>query len=81
LSEPGITVARDAHNMVAAKIIESTGEFQAVYRAVSGTAMRILGKKVNAKIIVDNEYLADPDRFYIPFYQTRYVFSTDPIVS
>ena len=35
----------------------------------------------NAKIIIDNEYLADPDSFCIPFYQTRHLFSTDPTVS
>jgi 2-methylisocitrate lyase-like PEP mutase family enzyme len=78
LSEPGIIVAPGAHNAFTAKIIEPTGEFQAVYMTVSGTATRILGEKVNVKIIVDNEYLADPDSFYIPFYQTRHLFSTDP---
>lgn len=44
LKQPGIIVAPGAHNAFAAKIIEQTGGFQAVYMTGSGAAMSLLGE-------------------------------------
>lgn len=44
LQEEGIIVAPGAHNAFAAKIIEQTGGFQAVYMTGSGTAMSLIGE-------------------------------------
>ncbi|MDI7259275.1 MAG: isocitrate lyase/phosphoenolpyruvate mutase family protein [Thermodesulfobacteriota bacterium] len=44
LKQPGIIVAPGAHNAFAAKIIEQTGGFQAVYMTGSGAAMSLIGE-------------------------------------
>ncbi len=44
LKQPGIIVAPGAHNAFAAKIIEQTQGFQAVYMTGSGAAMSLIGE-------------------------------------
>ncbi len=64
LKQPGIIVAPGAHDACAAKIIEQTHGFQAVYMTGSGTAMSLLGEPdigllTMTEMVNQARYLAD----------------------